>query len=100
MSIETAPGNIAIAGRTRKYWYSVPYPSSIHWHAGIQTLPWMTSQSGNSNGNMPQRNVLAIFIGSLKVPLSSSRPELTTPPPVAIIAILTSANTNTSSTVK
>jgi hypothetical protein len=75
MSIETAPGNIAIAGRTRKYWYSVPYPSSIHWHAGIQTLPWLAGQSANtdtnsnsnSNSNMPSRNILAIFIGSLKV---------------------------------
>ena len=40
ISIETSPTFTAIKGRTRKYWYGAPYPSSFHWHEKIKTLPW------------------------------------------------------------
>lgn len=65
MCIETAPSNIAIAGRTRKYWYSVPYPSSIHWHQGIVDKPWVPHSGG-------ARSITAIFIGSLKTKTAHS----------------------------
>ena len=71
MSIETAPTNIAIAGRTRKFWYSVPYPSSVHWHVGIKTPPWQ-QHSVASSVALPERNILAIFIGSLKTKTAHS----------------------------
>lgn len=60
ITIETSPTNTAIKGRSRKYWYAAPYPSSFHWYEGIKDLPWMISDSA------PKRNILAIFIGSLK----------------------------------
>ena len=41
LTIETSPTNTAISGRSRKYWYAVPYPSSFHWWEGIrQPYPW------------------------------------------------------------
>lgn len=40
MTIETSPTNTAISGRSHKYWYAVPYPSSFHWWEGIKYLPW------------------------------------------------------------
>jgi len=67
MSIETAPGHIAIAGRSKKYWYSVPYPSSIHWHEGLVDAPWQARLPTH-----PTRPVLAMFIGSLKTKTAQS----------------------------
>jgi hypothetical protein len=34
--IETSPTNTAISGRSNKYWYAAPYPSSYHWWKGIK----------------------------------------------------------------
>ena len=68
LSIETAPGNIAIPGRTHKSWYSVPYPSSIHWWDGQKEAPWSLASSSltSSISAAIKRDILAIFIGSLK----------------------------------
>ena len=68
LSIETAPGNIAIPGRTHKSWYSIPYPSSIHWWDGQKEAPWRASSSSSSSSTSDdnKRDILAIFIGSLK----------------------------------
>eukprot|EP00605_Chrysophyceae_sp_TOSAG23-4_P001011 GSChrysophyteH1.ASY1.ANO1.1112.1 assembled CDS len=57
ITIETSPTKTAIKGRSRKYWYAVPYPSSFHWYEGIKKLPWEVDG---------ERNLLALFIGSLK----------------------------------
>lgn len=61
LTIETSPTNTAISGRTHKYWYAVPYPSSFHWHEGIKALPWAVSPE-----IVARRDVLALFIGSVK----------------------------------
>eukprot|EP01038_Epipyxis_sp_PR26KG_P004343 gene4343-6146_t len=60
ISIETSPTKTAIKGRTRKYWYAAPYPSSFHWHEGIANLPWEVNGKNNS------RDILALFVGSIK----------------------------------
>ena len=57
ITIETSPTKTAIKGRSRKYWYAAPYPSSFHWHEKIKTLPW--AEDG-------LRHLLVLFIGSLK----------------------------------
>ena len=57
VTIETSPTKTSIKGRSRKYWYAVPYPSSFHWHENIKTLPWEVDG---------ERHLLALFIGSLK----------------------------------
>lgn len=46
--------------RSRKYWYSVPYPSSFHWWEGIRALPWAKEPQAKS------RKLLSLFIGSVK----------------------------------
>ena len=46
--------------RSRKYWYSVPYPSSYHWWEGIQSFPWLAEPQAQL------RNILSLFIGSVK----------------------------------
>lgn len=65
MTIETTPMNIAIAGRTHKYWYAVPYPSSFHWWEGIKRPPWHVQP-------LADRGILAIFIGSVKTSTANS----------------------------
>eukprot|EP01035_Chromulina_nebulosa_P020816 gene20816-26984_t len=60
ITIETSPTFTAIKGRSRKYWFGAPYPSSYHWYEGIKELPW------ELNNNYPNRDILALFIGSLK----------------------------------
>eukprot|EP00602_Paraphysomonas_sp_CaronLab_P005728 CAMPEP_0185031692 /NCGR_PEP_ID=MMETSP1103-20130426/19309_1 /TAXON_ID=36769 /ORGANISM="Paraphysomonas bandaiensis, Strain Caron Lab Isolate" /LENGTH=408 /DNA_ID=CAMNT_0027567305 /DNA_START=255 /DNA_END=1481 /DNA_ORIENTATION=- len=65
LTIESTPNNIAISGRTKKYWYSVPYPSSYHWWEGLEERPWRVKESG-------ARDILAIFIGSVKTKTASS----------------------------
>jgi hypothetical protein len=59
ITIETSPTKTAIKGRSRKYWYAVPYPSSFHYYDGIKTLPWIQNKS-------KPRNIFALFIGSVK----------------------------------
>jgi hypothetical protein len=69
ISIEVAPNNFATpyyAGRHRKYWYAVPYPSSFHWWEGIQTLPWALPPADTSASAAPARSIRAFFIGSVK----------------------------------
>ena len=61
ISIETSPTRTAIKGRTRKYWYAAPYPSSFHWHENIKDLPWASEGAGGES-----RHLLALFIGSLR----------------------------------
>lgn len=60
ITIETSPTFTAIKGRSRKFWYAAPYPSSFHWHEGIKELPWKLSPQ------YPKRDIFALFIGSLK----------------------------------
>ncbi|RYH32498.1 hypothetical protein EON65_00535 [archaeon] len=59
--IETSPTNTAISGRSNKYWYAAPYPSSFHWHEGIKVLPWIVTPEATS-----RRTILSLFIGSVK----------------------------------
>ena len=59
LTIETTPFHIAQPGRSRKYWYAVPYPSSFHWCEGIKEYPWSVRPVGS-------RDIIAIFIGSIK----------------------------------
>lgn len=59
--IETSPTYTAISGRSRKYWYAAPYPSSFHWWEGIKTLPWSVTKEV-----VAQRDILSLFIGSVK----------------------------------
>lgn len=61
LTIETSPTNTAISGRSNKYWYAVPYPSSFHWWEGIKTLPWIVN-----NETVARRDILSLFIGSVK----------------------------------
>lgn len=60
ITIETSPTLTAIKGRTRKWWYASPYPSSYHWHENIKTLPWISQNSADSRPN------LVLIIGSLR----------------------------------
>ena len=60
LTIETTPSSLPIPGRTKKLWYAVPYPSSYHWWEGIRDRPWRVNRNPNS------RNILAIFIGSVR----------------------------------
>lgn len=66
LAIETSPTQTSTPyHRSRKYWYSVPYPSSFHWHENIQHLPWTVNS--NYATQVSQRNdILALFIGSTK----------------------------------
>jgi hypothetical protein len=59
LTIETTPFQIAQPGRSRKYWYAVPYPSSFHWCEGIKEYPWQVKPAS-------ARDITAIFIGSIK----------------------------------
>ncbi len=62
LTIETSPTFTArkyYSGKSKKWWYAVPYPSSIHWWEGIKDLPWIHKESD------PPRPYLAVFIGSL-----------------------------------
>ena len=67
LTIETTPNNIAIKGRTNKYWYAVPYPSSFHWWDGIQVKPWVVTPDSHE-----RRKILSIFIGSVKTAAANS----------------------------
>ncbi|CAK9250377.1 unnamed protein product [Sphagnum jensenii] len=53
------------AGRSRKYWYATPYPSSYHWHEDIKTLPWLRRP-------LDERPLLALIIGSVKTSQANS----------------------------
>lgn len=61
LTIETSPTYTAISGRSHKYWYAVPYPSSFHWWEGIKELPWQVNTVTTA-----RRDILALFIGSVK----------------------------------
>jgi hypothetical protein len=61
LTIETSPTNTAISGRSHKYWYAVPYPSSFHWWQGIKELPWEVNAVTTA-----RRDILSLFIGSVK----------------------------------
>jgi xyloglucan galactosyltransferase MUR3 len=65
LTIETTPTNIGISGRSLKYWYAVPYPSSFHWYEGLKERPWSVRKE-------TERDILAIFIGSVKTETPSS----------------------------
>lgn len=76
--IETSPTFTAISGRSRKYWYAALYPSSFHWWEGIKVLPWevpstsslprqvMTTTGIVDAKDYPARDILSLFIGSVK----------------------------------
>lgn len=66
------PSQTAIPGRTRKHYYAMPYPSSFHWHEGIKTLPWTLPTAANRDV-VPQRDIVAFFIGSIKTAQPTSR---------------------------
>ena len=54
--------------RSRKFWYSVPYPSSFHWWTGIKDIPWVAG-----NNIVPViRPLVALFIGSIKTANTNS----------------------------
>lgn len=62
LTIETSPTFTArkyYSGKSKKWWYAVPYPSSFHWWEGIKELPWISKPTD------PPRPYLAVFIGSL-----------------------------------
>lgn len=59
--IETSPTNTAIAGRSNKYWYAAPYPSSFHWWEGLREQPWEVTPA-----NRARRTILSLFIGSVR----------------------------------
>lgn len=61
ITIETSPTYTAISGRSKKYWYAAPYPSSFHYWEGIKYLPW-----DYSNQKPDERNILSLFIGSVR----------------------------------
>ena len=61
ITIETSPTNTAISGRSNKYWYAAPYPSSFHWHEGIQRYPWIANEVTHA-----KRDITSLFIGSVK----------------------------------
>jgi hypothetical protein len=67
ITVETSPTYTAISGRSRKYWYAAPYPSSFHWWEGIQTLPWNISGQAEDD-----RSILSLFIGSVKTSNTNS----------------------------
>jgi hypothetical protein len=67
ITVETSPTFTAISGRSRKYWYAAPYPSSFHWWEGIQTLPWNISGQAEN-----ERSILSLFIGSVKTSNTNS----------------------------
>eukprot|EP01036_Dinobryon_divergens_P031536 gene31536-40950_t len=61
LTIEATPTKTStLYHRSRKYWYSVPYPSSYHWWEGIRTFPWLAEPQAKL------RNILSLFIGSVK----------------------------------
>lgn len=78
--IETSPTYTAISGRSKKYWYAAPYPSSFHWWEGIKVLPWetpaltslgehrtaLTTTGKVDPKDYPERDILSLFIGSVK----------------------------------
>jgi hypothetical protein len=67
ITIETSPTYTAISGRSRKYWYAAPYPSSYHWWEGIKTLPWdISGQEENA------RDIFSLFLGSVKTSNTNS----------------------------
>ncbi len=52
LTIETTPTLTCrkyYSNKSRKWWYAVPYPSSYHWHEGIQELPWKAPSYQYSN---------------------------------------------------
>jgi hypothetical protein len=59
--IETSPTFTAISGRSKKYWYAAPYPSSFHWWEGIKIYPWTVTMETRQ-----QRHIISLFIGSVK----------------------------------
>jgi xyloglucan galactosyltransferase MUR3 len=65
LTIETTPATIGIPGRSLKHWYAVPYPSSFHWYEGLKQRPWLPRR-------LEERNIVAIFIGSIKTATPSS----------------------------
>ena len=67
ITIETSPTYTAISGRSRKYWYAAPYPSSFHWWEGIQTLPWEISKQKEED-----RDIFSLFLGSVKTSNTNS----------------------------
>ena len=76
--IETSPTGTAPPGRTRKLFYAAPYPSSFHYWEGIKELPWAEQSpqsplaigSGSVGGG---RDILSLFIGSIKTSQAASR---------------------------
>jgi len=58
LTIETTPTNTArkyYSGKSKKWWFAVPYPSSFHLWEGIRSPSWES----------PGRPLMAVFIGSL-----------------------------------
>ena len=78
--IETSPTGTAPPGRTRKLFYAAPYPSSFHYWEGIKELPWSERSSqpslamgSSDSGDDSHRDILSLFIGSIKTSQAASR---------------------------
>jgi xyloglucan galactosyltransferase MUR3 len=63
ITIETSPTFTAISGRSKKYWYAAPYPSSFHWHSGLRVMPWTAREAGHG---IPTRSIFSLFLGSVR----------------------------------
>ncbi len=67
ITIETSPTFTAISGRSKKYWYAAPYPSSFHWYDGLKALPWRVTEE-----TLAKRDLFVLFIGSVKTSNTNS----------------------------
>lgn len=67
VTIETSPTFTAISGRSKKYWYAAPYPSSFHWWEGLKVIPWQVTEE-----RLKQRDLFVLFIGSVKTSNTNS----------------------------
>jgi len=60
LTIEGTPNRIStMYHRSKKYWFTVPYPSSFHYHEDIVTLPWSKEQQ-------QKRSIFVLFMGSIR----------------------------------
>lgn len=63
LSIESTSNNAPLRGRSRKYFYAMPYPSSFHHHEALRSPPWRFP-------SIEPRSITALFIGSVKTKTS------------------------------
>ena len=57
---------MCVCRRTNKHYYAAPYPSSFHYNEKITDTPWIRKPTD------PKRDLLAMFIGSVKTSQAKS----------------------------